>query len=99
MVTKTSINKILGVRNMVPMTLVKEFQPITHQYNNYNQSQTIRKKKSLLDIDCNDDKWHERKNEFETSNLYIRKTTYASWNTSGQIDYEDWWCYRAYVVN
>jgi hypothetical protein len=56
MVTKTSINKILGVRNMVPMTLVKEFQPITHQYNNYNQSQTIRKKKSLLDINCNDDK-------------------------------------------
>lgn len=41
MVVKTSINKIFGVRNMVPMTLVKEFQPITHQYNNYNQSQTI----------------------------------------------------------
>jgi hypothetical protein len=50
MVTKTSINKILGVRNMVPMTLVKEFQPITHQYNNYNQSQTIRKKNPYLTL-------------------------------------------------
>jgi hypothetical protein len=44
MVVETSTNKILGVRNMVPMTLVKEFQLITHQYNNNNQSQTIKRK-------------------------------------------------------
>jgi hypothetical protein len=29
------------------------------------------------------------KNEFETSNLDIKNTTYVSWNTSGQIDYQD----------
>ncbi len=60
---------------MVPITLVKEFQPITHQYNNNNQSETIQRKKSLFGIDCNDDKWHERKNKFETSNLDIKKNT------------------------
>jgi hypothetical protein len=84
---------------MVPMTLVKEFQPITHQYNNNNKSQTLQRKEILIWHWLQWWKWHEKKNEFETSNLDIKKTTYVSWNTSGQIDYQDWWCYRAYVVN
>ncbi len=31
----------------------------------------------------------KEENEFETSNLEIKKTTYVSWNTSGQIEYQD----------